>query len=92
MRPSTLLRLPQYVPDDPVGSGGSLASGYHVRSAEVDALVNAYLHDIASHVRKTLIRSGRVGGRAEHREGRRVTEDVLERARHRTRQVFAPDV
>jgi len=79
---TSLLRMPQDVADGPICSARPLSPCYFVRRPEVDALVNAYVNYIISHVRKPLIRFGDVGGRAEHRECRFIAEDVLEGTRH----------
>jgi hypothetical protein len=79
--------MPQKMADHPVGGSGSLSSCYLVRRPEVDALVNAYVHNIISHVRKPLVRFSNVDGRAEHGECCFIAQDVLERARHRASQV-----
>jgi hypothetical protein len=74
---TSLLRMPQEVADGPVCCPRSRSPRYLVRRTEVDALVDADVHDIVSHVRKTVISFGYVA--AEHHESRSVPDQQLQR-------------
>ena len=76
--------------DGPVCCPRSLSTPYLVRRTEVDALVDADVHDIVSRVRETLVCFRCVGRRAKYREGGSVSEEQLECTRHGAIQIVRP--